>query len=228
MLCAFLSFSINAQIKNGKIIYKITRVIDKEDAVEKMYLQMSKDYETISDEFEFILAFNEESAIFYKKDKLYSNKYAAEIIDTQIGYFGRVAQYKKHCVTEELEEEFGRFLVKRNYPKWKLLNETKKIDNLVCHKAVLNITTSYKDKTFNREIVAWYSPTIPVPYGVGEYGGLPGLILELQTRGTTYGVAKISLNQQKVKLPKLKKLKLISEKEFEEKAAKYEEKYYKE
>lgn len=44
------------------------------------------------------------------------------------------------------------------------------------------------------EIVAWYTPQIPVNQGPGEYWGLPGLILEVNADRTTILCSKITLN----------------------------------
>jgi len=43
------------------------------------------------------------------------------------------------------------------------------------------------------EIIAWYTPQIPVPQGPGEYFGLPGLILEIQADRTSILCSKIVL-----------------------------------
>lgn len=44
------------------------------------------------------------------------------------------------------------------------------------------------------EIVAWYTPMIPASHGPDEFGGLPGLILELSTSNTTILCTKVVLN----------------------------------
>lgn len=44
------------------------------------------------------------------------------------------------------------------------------------------------------EVVAWYTPQIPVNSGPGEYWGLPGLILEINADRTTILCTKIVLN----------------------------------
>ncbi len=218
------SNSIESQVNNGKIIYKVVQSIDKNNVLDKMYLSMSKNYEHIAGELQFSLIFNKESAIFYLEDKLYSDKYLAENVQTKAGYFGRVQQAKDYCITENLEEDFGQFLVKRKYPKWELLKETKKIGDFLCYKATFTKVTTYKKKIFKREYIAWYTPKIPMPYGPSEFGGLPGLILELQGKGFTYGVAKIELNKN-IKLPELKKLELITEEELEERAKEDEKRW---
>lgn len=43
-------------------------------------------------------------------------------------------------------------------------------------------------------ITAWYTPMIPVAHGPDEFGGLPGLILELSTNNTTMLCTKVVLN----------------------------------
>jgi len=56
--------------------------------------------------------------------------------------------------------------------KWKLCGDTKTIKGYECHSA----STQYG----GREYLAWYTADIPVPDGPYKFGGLPGLILELQ------------------------------------------------
>ena len=47
------------------------------------------------------------------------------------------------------------------------------------------------------DIVAWYTPQIPVSHGPAEFGGLPGLILELTTDETVLLCSKIVMNPEK-------------------------------
>ena len=46
-------------------------------------------------------------------------------------------------------------------------------------------------------ISAWYTPQIPVSHGPAEYGGLPGLILELTTGSTVMLCTKVVMNPEK-------------------------------
>ena len=46
------------------------------------------------------------------------------------------------------------------------------------------------------EVVAWYTPEIPVNQGPGEFWGLPGLILEVSADRTTMLCTKIVLNPE--------------------------------
>ncbi len=45
-------------------------------------------------------------------------------------------------------------------------------------------------------VTAWFTPQIPVKNGPGEYGGLPGLILEMNIYRTTILCSKIVLNPE--------------------------------
>jgi GLPGLI family protein len=57
-------------------------------------------------------------------------------------------------------------------PKWKIYQETKKINNLVCYRA----TTSFKGRNYE----AWYTLDYPTQYGPWKLNGLPGLIIKAQ------------------------------------------------
>lgn len=53
-------------------------------------------------------------------------------------------------------------------------------------------------------ITAWYSPQIPINQGPGEFWGLPGLILEVQSGRTTILCTKIIMNpedKKEIKVP---------------------------
>jgi len=65
------------------------------------------------------------------------------------------------------------------------------------------------------EIVAWYSPQIPVSQGPGEYWGLPGLILEVSAGNVTMLCSKIIINpQEKTKIEAPEKGKVVTKKEY--------------
>jgi len=64
---------------------------------------------------------------------------------------------------------------------WKLGSEKKKVLDYTC----MNATMTLDDQ----EIVAWFSPEIPVPLGPSVYGGLPGLIMAVERNGETAYVA---------------------------------------
>lgn len=72
------------------------------------------------------------------------------------------------------EEFFGKlFLISGDLEKfpWRLTGEQKKILDFNCQQAV------FSDEERNVEV--WFTPEIPVSSGPGEYGQLPGMILEV-------------------------------------------------
>jgi GLPGLI family protein len=54
--------------------------------------------------------------------------------------------------------------------------------------------------TIQVEVVAWYTPQIPLSHGPDIYWGLPGLIMEINTDRTTILCTKIELKQEDVKV----------------------------
>ena len=64
-------------------------------------------------------------------------------------------------------------------------------------------------------IVAWYTPQIPISNGPEQSYGLPGLILELNTKNTTMLCSKIVLNpEKKDKIIRPTKGDVVSKKEY--------------
>ncbi len=117
--------------------------------------------------------------------------------------------------------------------KWVMGSETKQIGKYMCFKATTTMVStdfdfsrfrrppnrnnenppdSSKNKEVKRkdetpkeiEVVAWYTMQIPVNQGPGEYWGLPGLILEVNSGRTTILCSKIILNPEEkttIKVP---------------------------
>ena len=65
-------------------------------------------------------------------------------------------------------------------------------------------------------ITAWYTPQIPVSHGPAQYGGLPGLILELTTDKTVMLCTKVVMNPEKrIQISEPTKGEFVSRSEFE-------------
>lgn len=106
--------------------------------------------------------------------------------------------------------------------KWKITGEKKKIGKYICFKALSIIDSK---QTFGMEhklpVEAWYTPEIPISFGIQKFNGLPGLMLELTTAyesGTVfYEATKIELNPEKnIEIQFPQKKKHISESEYVE------------
>ena len=67
------------------------------------------------------------------------------------------------------------------------------------------------------EVTAWYTPQIPINQGPGEFWGLPGLILEVQSGRTTILCSKIVMNpSEKDDIKKPSKGKEVTQKEYQD------------
>lgn len=100
--------------------------------------------------------------------------------------------------------------------KWKISKETKIVTGLTTFKATAQETydTGSEKKTWT--ITAWFAPEINKPFGPGGYGGLPGLILELDRGLKTYtakNIKEVNLKKEEVNIPASGKK--ITKKEFE-------------
>ncbi|WP_160128506.1 GLPGLI family protein [Kordia antarctica] len=121
-------------------------------------------------------------------------------------------------------DSFGeQFLVTSNTQSssdWTLTKETKMIGKYKCYKAYKTKTIVNPAKKFTFNIIAWYTPQIPVNFGIKEFNNLPGLILELQDSHFTFYVYKIKfLSEDQVEIPILKGEK-ITEVEYQKKVEK--------
>ena len=129
--------------------------------------------------------------------------------------------------------------------QWQISNETKKIGQYLCIKAtcIKNVdefdwrsmrgkkpkksndqSVENKDsksvtddievpKTIN--VVAWYTPQIPVSHGPGEFWGLPGLILEVSADQTSILCSKIIINpKEKIEIEAPDKGRVISREDY--------------
>ncbi|KIA99994.1 hypothetical protein OA93_04085 [Flavobacterium sp. KMS] len=97
---------------------------------------------------------------------------------------------------------------------WQLTNETKTINDYLCYKALIEKKIPLKKTDNTVQVIAWYCPAIPLSYGPKEFGGLPGLILELQDDKIIYLVSKIDLDSKiDIKIKEVKG-KTITEDDF--------------
>ncbi|MGS0526596.1 GLPGLI family protein [Zobellia nedashkovskayae] len=123
---------------------------------------------------------------------------------------------------------------------WKLESDTKQIGNYTAFKAtaVKTIKRPNMRAVFRRpndlekkegekkeeefiikevEIVAWYTPEIPVNQGPSSYWGLPGLILAVSDDITTIVCSEITLNpSEKIEIKAPSKGKKVTQAEYDE------------
>jgi GLPGLI family protein len=206
-LIGFVSFSVLAQKKSGKISYKIANVdfVDKgtnadvtatNDAAKKQLYQLN---------------FNQTIVNFFLPETLSQENGSdldntlAKIIVSQYDY------YIDHPNKIILEISSDGTIIKKELLKlpWDITSEGKMIDQYQCYKATYTfeyLARNQKMKT--RVITAWFAPSLPYPYGPKDYYGLPGLILELTEGDITFLVSKIELfdSEAEIKLPNGKRI----------------------
>lgn len=187
----------------------------------------------------YILTFNREESLFIEDEKLDAISGAT---DTWGKNFTPGKQYKnvKSNTLTQNQEFYGKlFLVQDKLPaiEWVMNNESKQIGNYMCFKATASIPASdlnwynfswdeIRNNTENdgedqkspvTEVVAWYSPQIPVSQGPSEYWGLPGLILEVNVGNTTMLCSKIIINpQEKIKIEAPDRGQVVVKSEYKE------------
>jgi len=234
-----LSMTVSSQTEkqyaNAKVSYAVKVHLDKNQEIYKIFEKFSPGLvaraKSIDSEIDFSLVFNDSVSVFYLEKKLFSDNRAASFVIRNSSYYGRIKQQSNNYITENLQEGFGKFLVSRPYQKWEMHDETKMIGSYLCFKATtFYIITNPKGKVFKHDFTAWYTPQLPYKFGPVGYGNLPGLIIELQGESFSYGVKKIEFyddgeESKRNKMPKLKKLKLITEEKLEELAAEDEKRW---
>ena len=99
---------------------------------------------------------------------------------------------------------------------WVYTNETKIIDGYTCYKATNEYIVT-NGKIFKHPVIAWFCPQIPISIGPRGYGGLPGLILELQEWNSVFGVEKIAFSNDIKEIVLPQEGKIISEQEYQNK-----------
>lgn len=177
--------------------------MNTKQSVIQMYKNAEPDY--------YELHFEDNISYYFKDESLKDEGY-------NIGSKAGLAPYYNDLTAKQLIEDSRSFgYVAQESLDWKVTNETKMIGDIKCFKATATETLySRQGHYYDRDIVAWFTPEIPVEFGPKNYVGLPGLVLEIERKEFTITATKINLNPNKEKL-KIKHVgkdeKVISEKE---------------
>jgi GLPGLI family protein len=193
---------------NGKINYIINfnkPKIELKKNQAKIAMRLIKEAKAIS----ATLLFNQNESVYQidSKMKVDSNKefnITQAFADDGDVFYSNVFTQKQIKKTNYGDKEYIISIEKQN---WNLIQETKKIGKYLCYKAIIDIK--------NDLVIAWYTNEIPLNFGPNKFNGLPGLILELQTKTLHYSLNKLSLNiKEGVKIKKQNYDSAITEEEF--------------
>ncbi|MCE7063644.1 GLPGLI family protein [Dyadobacter sp. CY326] len=121
----------------------------------------------------------EMTMIFNDKQSYYSYPKVDEL--SEGGYSWRKGEFKiyrdyENSKMTDIIEMLGKtYIVEDSIqaPNWKVMNKIKEVAGYMCMMAVT------EDTIKNQKITAWFADNIPVSGGPQMYGGLPGMILEL-------------------------------------------------
>lgn len=187
---------------------------EKYNGVNLIYRKMKAFKETLT----YTLEFSQVKSKFFTNPTLINdnNKMSEMFLVNSEYYFDLTG--KKRFENRTIS---GRDILVNEKPiNWNLSKETKTINGYKCQKAnaiqlfySVDIETG-KTTTKEQPIEAWFTTEIPFSFGPENYGGLPGLILELNTQGNNYSVNTIEIKSTQsaiIKFPDAKNA--ISDKE---------------
>lgn len=239
-----LTFSIlsSAQEFSGKAIYKTHRKMDikfggenstvSEAQQKQMEERMKKMFQKT-----FTLNFTKNESTYKEDVNLKSPNpkagFSGDVEVMVVGNGGGNDVYYKNLKEKRYANKtdiMGKvFLIKdktRDF-KWELTGETKNIGNYTCYKATYSreqdqikmsmVDGESKETTEKVTIVttAWYTPQIPISNGPREFGGLPGLILEVNQGKLTMVCTEIVLNpKNKITIVEPTKGKVVSQEKY--------------
>lgn len=221
LLLLFTLHSISQNRNEGVITYKVVcNTCDKKDEkkseIEKIDELIFKDLEQVN----FVLIFKGKESFFELEDKVYSDntKINKSIIKGLISGGDHYLDLNEDIQIQEKSIMGQRFLIKTNpsSAQWKITTEQKEIDGYLCFKALKTEKITNSFGTFENEITAWFTPSLPYQFGPKNHNSLPGLILVLHDKKFSYYLDRINLNPKENELSKIKKPNgnLMTEDEF--------------
>ncbi len=226
---ALLAFnSAFSQTLKGKITYRAAIVdshvnYDMRAPAPVKILEMKSGKDAIPINFHLFFTGNES---LYKAENDMETDQTLGLLMNQTRFVGRsdMVYYVNMKTKEKYYESYFTqgILVNIDDIHWELTKETKKIGKYTCYKATATIDSEQSfGMGFIKPVIAWYTPDIPVPFGIQTFVGLPGLTLELivdyQEAIIQYIVAKIELDpKEEIVFEKSKGKKYMSEQEYHE------------
>ena len=181
--------SVFSQEISGRAYYtSMVKLENAEPDAEKMNdPQFKALYEQLNKPFidDFILTFTEEESVFRIVPKLEEPKPKEGGVSISIKLMSDSEILYKNSTENLILNEtdlYGKiFLVNDRFDQqqWEIHQESKTIGDYVCFKATYTPERKKDSKKEPDEIIAWFTPQIPVKNGPFKYQNLPGLIMEV-------------------------------------------------
>ncbi len=240
------TLTISSQDFQGQAFYKTQTAMDFGSWGDRMSAEQKKSMKERMKPFlepVYILTFDKTKSIYKQEESLDTPGSGGGRGWGRMWASGGGPVFKDITTKKSLEstEFMGKKFLISNDPnkiKWVMGKEQKMIGNYLCFKATAQIkkpktmtsvwreaekeNDSIKDPS-KKELVeeystitAWYTPQIPVSHGPAEFGGLPGLILELTTDTTVMLCTKVVMNPEKrIQISEPTKGEFVTRNEFE-------------
>lgn len=178
---------------SGEVTYTVSLNKVKNPSKEiKLYYRKAKN-------IDYSLVFNTKESK-YQKIKSMNSDADGNINITEIFAGGKNTFYYDANSRENLYSQKGGgeiYLITLESYDWKLTKEQKQIGDYNCYKAI-----ALNDNSEESNNIAWYTLDIPMSYGPKYFNGLPGLILELNTKQVNFKATKIKLSNREKKIKK--------------------------
>jgi len=218
----FIVSNLNAQNTISTVIYKKKVTYNLDKAKEGKAKTLLQNVSSVVKDLEYELVFDSKESVYSKKEFLKpENLNSLNLIIMEMGFGSGI--YYMNCETNkylfQTNLSSDLFLIESKKPqKWKKTNETKQIGKYNCFKATTTVfIETVSAGTIEEEVIAWFTPEIPVSFGPAGFGGLPGLIMEIEKGKAVIYAHKVYLGtakDKKINIPK-RGIK-VSEEEFRE------------
>ena len=220
ILYCFLTVVCYSQTKSGIAYYAKKTVTLDESKKTELNLETKKLLKKMQEsllKLVFTLKFKNDSAIFEEERQMsISNDLNIKLARVLSGVNG-VIFYNDGIVIKEFEFAGQQFLIKNetDKKKWKLTNEKMSIEGYTCYKAIKKEKIEGNWGSKEIDIIAWYTPEIPINFGPDGYAGLPGLIVQIEKGKIITYLKKIEFTDKEIEIKEPTKGKKVTQEEFD-------------
>lgn len=221
-VCVFANATLNAQNISGEVLYDL-EVVEMSVDTSKMSNSVAKaSLVRFYDNYKKSLAgerpvmklnFNKDEAVYQGIPSMQSDAHQFSV------FYSSLMKRKYYTsfimgLTFKQTKMYGtyyRVLKNKSEFEWEITSESKEIAGYKCYKA----TTKKRVPAGLNTIEAWFAPSLPFSFGPDNYGGLPGLVLEMKRLGVVYRAVKVKLKDRYIDIKMPTKGKLVNKGGFQ-------------
>lgn len=225
IIFTIISFLCIGQNKNGIAYYSKESKISNNQLISstKVNEEIKKAVSNIDENIrnnEYILEFNTyfgKYQLVKKLDSDESSSFKNKLALAFSGFNGVAFFDKKNgtiVVEKNVLDETLLITTKFEDIDWVLTKKKLILNGLTCYKAKRILKKEGRNGSFETEIIAWYAPEINLPYGPDGFGGLPGIIIQLENGNVVTTLKKIEFIDEEMIINLPTKGKKLSENEY--------------